>query len=143
MDEASMSSLFGTEDPVAGRIEIAFFSGGAFVRTYSRVSYLSQSTYRSGKPKMLVEKGYMGSMRGCVQTPAAGRRPDGAAPLQAENVRDGVTRKTFIMHDGQRVTTNKTEAGLEAWFWPHKPAYYRCDDDELFIGRRRYERVGR
>ena len=116
MDEPSMASLFGTDDPVAGRIEMTFFRGGAFVRSYSGVSYRSQSTYRSGSRRCWWRRATWAPC-GRAHLPQVAvwteRRRCGRSILE-----DGVTRRTFIMHDGQRVTTNKTEAGLEAGSGP-------------------------
>lgn len=145
MTPESRARMFGEDEPVGGRGFLTFYPSGAFVQVFSNLAMHGVSYTASGKLKMMVDKGYQGRIRGCVSTVPEGRRLDGAVPMPTEVVSDEVVRHLTITHGGVGTTTAKTENGLEAWFWPHKSAYVRCDGDSLTIGSQRggrtYERL--
>ena len=57
-----------------------------------------------------------------------------------EVVSDRVRRGNTITHGEVGTTTDKTEDGLEAWFWPNKSTFYRCEGDMLYLEKREFLR---
>lgn len=136
----SRTSFFA-DSPVGGRVGLTVSPLGAFVYRFSGLSLHSISRTNRGKFKMSLFKTYNGLVRGCARVSPEGRRLDGAAPMHTEVVSDSVLRSTVITHAGMGTTTDKTEEGLENWFWPHKPTYYRCEGDSLFLENREFKRI--
>jgi len=141
MDPASRGLLFGEDGPVGGRVGLTFGPSGAFVYNFSNLTFHGVSYTKSGKLNMEILKTYDGTVRGCATTAPQGQRLDGAIPMETDVVADGVRRSTTIRHGGVGTTTAKTEDGLEAWFWPNKPTYYRCEGDTLRLERRVFHRT--
>ena len=141
MDPPSRSLMFGEDGPVGGRVGLAFGPSGAFVYTFSNLTFHGVSYTKSGKLNMEILKTHEGTVRGCATTMPQGQRLDGAIPMKTHVVADGVRRSTMIRHGGVGTTTAKAEDGLEAWFWPHKPTYYHCEGDTLHLERRVFQRA--
>lgn len=140
MKPESRADIFGKDGPVGGRVGLDFTPSGTFVYRFSNLSLHGVSYTSTGNFKMEVLKSYNGTVRGCARVVPQGRRLDGAIPMRTEVVSDAVQRRLTITHAGAGTTTAKVEAGLEAWFWPHKPSYYRCEGDTLYLEKREYTR---
>ncbi|MGK2927243.1 MAG: hypothetical protein ACSLE2_16625 [Lysobacterales bacterium] len=141
MDPPSRGMMFGEDGPVGGRVGLTYGPSGGFVYHFSNLTFHGVSYTKSGKRKMEILKTYEGTVRGCATTAPQGQRLDGAIPMMTNVVDDGVRRGTMITHGGVGTTTAKTEHGLEKWFWPHKPTYYRCEGDTLHLESRVFQRA--
>jgi len=144
MEKQSMAKMFGFKPdlhPESGRIVTSFSEGGNFAMIFDNLTYFQVFRYRRrGNLKSEIQKDYGGIIQGCVDVSNA-TRLDGAAPIQAYTLIDGVERHTWIRREGQFVTTDKTEMGFEHYHWPHVRNYYKCSGNEMSIGTRKYQRV--
>jgi hypothetical protein len=145
MLEPSIQGMLGSDAPVTGEIYTRFFENGAFIHRFDNLEQHSISLDRFGKMKMEMRTRYTGDVRGCA-TSIDAPRLDGAAPLRTEPTSDRVVRSTYIRH-ADRAGNETVEQGLQAWYWPNKPAYFMCDGESMRMGSRlesrEYRRVSR
>jgi hypothetical protein len=141
MERLSRGLMFGSKEaPVGGRVALSFLPSGAFIYQFSNLTYNGGNYTRSGKLITQVLKTYNGNVRGCARTAPQAQRLDGGIPMFTEVVSDRVRRGNTITHGEVGTTTDKTEDGLEAWFWPNKSTFYRCEGDMLYLEKREFLR---
>ena len=147
MTDQSVAEFISGKDKgsVSGSVEVTFAENGAFMKVFSGTRWHDIYYTTRGEYKGKTTKEYRGVIRGCATTIASGRRTggkrsDNAIPIRTEGIEDSVNSTITIAH-ASRNTTTKRNTGLEKWHWPNTPAYYRCDNNTLFMGRREYIRV--
>lgn len=141
MHERSIQGMLGSDAPVNGRIYTTFFRNGAFIHRFDNLEQHSISVYRSGDMKMEMRTRYTGDVRGCA-TSINAPRLDGAAPLRTDPLSDRVVRSTYIRH-ANRPGNERVEQGLQAWYWPNRPAYFMCEGDGMRLDSLVYRRMSR